>query len=49
MSCCGGCGGQEIKKEKPEENTVEKKPEQTAEQTAEQTQPSVGQFDPSKK
>lgn len=45
MSCCGGCGGEEIKKEKPEEETVTQKPEQTAEQA----QASVGQFDPSKK
>ena len=45
MSCCGGCGGQNIKKEKPEEKAVEQKPEQTAEQT----QASVEQFDPSNK
>jgi len=45
MSCCGGCGGQETKKENPEEKAVERKPEQTAEQA----QASVGQFDPSKK
>jgi len=45
MSCCGGCGGQEIKKEKPEEKAAEQKPEQPAERS----QASVGQFDPSKK
>jgi len=45
MSCCGGCGGQKIDKEKPEDKASEQKPEQSAEQS----QASVGQFDPSKK
>jgi len=45
MSCCGGCGGQEIKKEQPEENTVKQKPDQKPTET----EASVGQFDPSKK
>jgi len=45
MSCCGGCGGQKIEKEKPDEKAGEQKPEQTTEQT----QASVEQFDPSKK
>jgi len=45
MSCCGGCGGQEIEKEKSEEKVTEQKPEPSVEPS----QSSVGQFDPSKK
>lgn len=33
MSCCGGCGGQNIEKEKPQEKAVEQKPTQKPEQS----------------
>ncbi len=46
MSCCGGCGGQDLEKEK---EAAEKKAAQQAEQKPATSNETVEQFDPSKK